>query len=102
MQNLLNQKRIEETIQFIENQHQYLDEAKKELVDYVNYIKERKFEWNEQGSVDDKIKEIRNVLDKFGEVVSRRIKVTKVSDKLQENSEGIINKVNDVLKFTGK
>ena len=69
MQNLINIKGIEETIQFIENQYQYLDQVKKELVDYVNYVKEGKFEWNEQGSVDDKITKLSCMLDKYGEVV---------------------------------
>ena len=53
MQNLINNKGIEETIQFIEKQQRQLDEIKRELVDYLNYVKERKFEWNEEGSVDE-------------------------------------------------
>ena len=59
MQKLINNKGIDETIQFIEQQQTQLDQIKKDLIDYNNFIKERKFEWNEQGSVDDKITKIR-------------------------------------------
>ena len=102
MQNLIKIKEIEETIQFIEKQQQSLDEIKKELVDYINYVKERKFEWNENGSVDDQILQMNNVLDKYGEVISRRSEITKKSETLKNNSEEILNKVNDISKFSGK
>ena len=102
MHSLINHKGIEETIQFIEKQQQSLDEIKKELVDYINYVKERKFEWNENGSVDDQILQMNNVLDKYGEVISRRSEITKKSESLKKNSEEILNKVNDISKFSGK
>ena len=85
MHSLINHKGIEETIQFIEKQQQSLDEIKKELVDYINYVKERKFEWNENGSVDDQILQMNNVLDKYGEVISRRNEITKKSETLKKN-----------------
>ena len=39
MQNLIKTKEIEETIQFIENQHQYLDEEKTQITWHLNYVK---------------------------------------------------------------
>ena len=72
------------------------------MVDYINYVKERKFEWNENGSVDDQILQMNNVLYKYCEVISRRNEITKKSETLKKNSEEILNKVNDISKFSGK
>ena len=73
MQNLINQKGIEETIQFIENQHKVLDEAKTTLQNYLNYTKNGKFDLSEEGTVDERIKKIETVLDKYKEISTRRI-----------------------------
>ena len=102
MQNLINLKGIEETIQFIDKQHQYLDEAKKQLEDYVNYVKNGKFDLNEEGTIDQRIGKIASVLDKYDEVIERRKNVTIASEKLKKNTEGIMNKINDIMKYSGK
>ena len=101
MQNLLNQKGIEETIQFIENQHQYLDETKKELENYLQFTKEGKFDLSTEGTIKEQIKRYESVLDKYEEILKRRIEITKKSETLKTNMEGMMNKVNELIKFGG-
>ena len=100
MQNLINHKGIEETIQFIEKQHQYLDEAKTQLETYLNYTKPGKFDLSEEGTVDERIKKIENVLDKYDEIAKRRTNITTASETLKKNTEGILNKTNEMMKFS--
>ena len=99
MQNLLNIKGIEETIQFIENQHQYLDQAKKELEDYLQFTKEGKFDLSTEGTIKEQIKRYESVLDKYEEISKRRVEITKKSEILKKNMEGMMNKVNELIKF---
>ena len=100
MQNLINHKGIEETIQFIEKQHQYLDEAKTELENYLNYTKQGKFDLSEEGTIDERIKKIESVLDKYEEISTRRIEITKKSEELKKNTDEMMNKVNEMIKFS--
>ena len=93
MQNLLNTKGIEETIQFIENQHQYLDQTKKELEDYLQFTKEGKFDLSTEGTIKEQIKRYESVLDKYEEISKRRVEITKKSETLKKNMEEMMNKV---------
>ena len=77
MQKLINYKGIEETIRFIESQHELLDKTKTQLENYLNYTKNGNFDLSEEGTVDERIKKIENVLDKYDEIVNRRKNIKK-------------------------
>ena len=102
MQKLIDYKGIEETIQFIESQHELLDKTKTQLENYLNYTKNGKFDLSEEGTVDERIKKIENVLDKYDEIVKRRTNITTSTETLKKNTEEVLNKTKDILEFSGK
>ena len=102
MQNLIKIKEVEETIQFIEKQHQDLDLVKKELQEFINYVKNAKFDLSDEGTVDQRITKITTVLDKYDEVIERRKGLTTTSETLKKNTEGILNKTKEMLLYSGK
>ena len=102
MQKIIDYKGIEEIIQFIEQQYKVLDDTKTQLQDYLNNTKNGNFDLNEQGSAEEKIKKIETLYDKFDEIVQRRTNISITTETLKNNTEKILNKTKDILKFSGK
>ena len=65
MENLLNQNKIQETIQSIDVLITSLTQTKTQLQHYLNTIKEKKYYLSNTGSIEDQIKNHESILDKF-------------------------------------
>ena len=78
-----------------------LNETKKELGDYVTFLKQGNYDLSENGTIDEQIKRYETVLDKYDEISNRRVEINKKGKVMKEMIETMQKKVNEMLSVTG-
>ena len=101
MLKLIDQKGIEEIIGYVNDVQPQLNETKKELGDYVTFLKQGNYDLSENGTIDEQIKRYETVLDKYDEISNRRMKISEKGKVMKEMIETMQKKVNEMLSVTG-
>ena len=101
MLKLIDQKGIEEIIGYVNDVQPQLNETKKELGDYVTFLKQGNYDLSENGTIDEQIKRYETVLDKYDEISSRRKEISEKGKVMKEMIETMQKKVNEMLSVTG-
>ena len=67
----------------------------------MNFTKQGNYDISETGTLKEQIKRYETVLDKYEEIAVKRTEITKKGEELKNNTLEMLDKVNEMLKFSG-